>query len=269
MLTIEKRELDPNATILGMPQHEFDKLAKSILIVIPHRNTDRWNDNLFTMSKIWYIVGTDSLAVMDPFGGMIDVFRANLCRKVLDYLGDKPDVDKILMVDSDEGLTWETPFKLAMWDLPVVSGVVCNDSRDRGTYACFTVKDKYGVPRYPSSKYTKVLPAKGLLEVETVGAGLMCVKKAVLEEMFNKDMMPFEIPREVRKQSLFTGVLKRGEDTAFCDQVHELGHKIYVDLSVHAAHYKDNASILWPREAIDPSMSVEDFKVDVRDYYHG
>lgn len=269
MLTIKQRQLSPNETILGMPQHEFEALAKSILIVIPHRSTDPWNDNLFTMSKIWFPLGTDSISVTDMFGGMIDVFRANLCRKMLDYISDKPEIDKFLFIDADEGMTWEVPFNLAMWDVPVVSGVVCNRSNDRGVYACFTMKDKYGVPRFPSTRYTKVMPAKGLIEVDTVGAGLLCVKKSLLTEMFDNGMMPFEIPAEVRRQSLFTGVLKRGEDTSFCDQVHSLGHKVFVDLGVHAVHYKQGDAVMWPRDAIDPSMPASEWSVDVRDYYHG
>ena len=75
-------------------------------------------------------------------------------------------------------------------------------------------------------------------------------------------------PESIKEQSLESGTLKWGEDISFCRQAEELGFKRYVDLSVHAKHYK-NVTIEWPPHALDHNIETDDWRVDDRDYAHG
>lgn len=267
MRVLEPRRLDPAESILGMPQYEFIKLSESIIITIPHRQSDPISQ-LFEENTIWTSCGTKVVLSTDNFGGFIEMVRGSICRNFLLYCDEHPEVDKLVMIDSDESVHWSAPYKLAMWDLPVVSGIVCNWSSQKGIYAAFTMKDKYGVPRFPSVAYTKKLPSKGLLKPHSIGTGLVCIKKDVIRAIFNSGDVPFYIPEQIRKESMSTGVMKQGEDTIFCEQVRKLGFEIFVDLSVHAHHYK-RTDIYWPVERLDTNMNPEDFEVDIRDYYHG
>ena len=72
----------------------------------------------------------------------------------------------------------------------------------------------------------------------------------------------------MRRDAVKTGVLQLGEDTRFSQQCADLGFDRYVDLSVHAVHYK-RIGVMWPSTGLDPDLKAEDFMVDVKDYLHG
>lgn len=262
----ESPKVDP---VSGLSGDDLNALLKSILIVIPYRGSEGVDVNLEDKISYWRGCGIAVQKIEDQFGGFIELTRASICKKFLDLCRDSAEsLDKLVMIDSDEDVSPEAPVKLAMWDLPVVSGVVSSPNPRRGVFANFTVKDKYGVPRFPSVKFTKKLPTRGIIKVHSTGTGLICIKKNVLETMFNAGEIPFYIEEKMRRDAVKTGVLPLGEDTRFSQQCEAHGFDRYVDFSVHGIHYK-RVGVCWPSTGLDPDMKVEDFMVDVKDYLHG
>lgn len=263
-----KAEIDPRDAIMGMEQEEFIKLARSIAIVIPHRGSEGVNAGLAANMGLWKNLGTKVEPIEDSFGGFIELTRGGIAKTFLNYCVEHQEVDKIVMIDADENVNWQAPFRLAQWDLPVVTGVVCSHSPRRGVFANFTKKDRYGVPRFPSVRHTGMLPTRGLIEIHSCGTGLICIRKHVFEAIFEKGDIPFYIEDKMRRDAVSTGVLKLGEDMRFCQQARDLGHKIHCDLSVHAVHFK-LVGICWPGDHMKEELRPEDFEVDVKDYLHG
>lgn len=252
----------------GISEEEFRVLVDQVCIMIPHRRAEGINAGLADVKQVWGSVAANTATVEDDFGGFIEVTRANMVRTFMEYCTTHPDVDKLVMIDADENVPWDAPFRLAAWDLPVVSGVVCNYSANRGVFACFTMKDEHGVARFPSYNFTKTIPGRGLVKAHSVGTGLICIKKVVFEKMYDKKMVPFYIPEATRLHAAETGMLAWGEDIAFARQCEELGFDRHVDLSVQAVHYK-TMPISWPRPGIDYDVDPQKWKVSPKDYRHG
>lgn len=262
---LKTQEMGP---VLSMPVDEFEKLVKTVMILIPHRVDWPIAAPLTQAMAMWARWGAVVGCVPDNFGGFIEIQRAGMVRTFLDFAREHPDIDKLVMIDSDENVPYDSPFRLAYWDLPVVSGVVCTYSETRGIFACFTVKDENGVARFPSYNFTKKMPGRGLIEAHSVGTGLICIQKAVLEKIYDSNMVPFYVPEKERLAAAEGGMLKWGEDIAFCRQCEEVGFKRYVDLSVQAVHYK-TMPVSWPRVALDYEIDPLAWKVNPKDYRHG
>jgi len=259
---------DDKETILGMPKEKFFEMAETMVIAIPHRGSEGISAGLLHAAMEWRLAGCHVETPEDQFGGFIELTRAALARKFLNTCAENPKRDKLIFIDADENVNPMSVFQLASWDLPIVSGVVCSYNPQRGIFACFTMKDKYGVARFPSVKYTNKLPARGLIKVNSCGTGLICIKKQVFESIFESGEKPFYIPEKVRTDAVETGVLKIGEDISFCQQAKKLGFDICVDLSVHAVHFK-TTGICWPMVNLDDTVKPEEFQVDMRDFLHG
>jgi len=256
------------APTMGMSEEEFMGLVDSTMIMIPHRMSDGINAGLSQAMGGWARLGGTVATVVDEFGGFIEITRSNMVRTFMEYCASHPNVDKLVMVDNDENIPWDAPFRLAAWDLPVVSGVVCSYNENRGVFACFTMKDEFGIARFPSFNFTKVMPGKGLVQAHSVGTGLICIKKVVFERMYDSGVNPFYIPEATRIHAAQTGMLAWGEDIAFSRQCEELGFDRHVDLSVQAVHYKI-MPIAWPKGAIDYGVDAAEWKVSPKDYRHG
>lgn len=253
---------------LGMEQKEFRELAGSLLVCIPHRPSEGINKGLFYNAGIWAILGTPVASVSDEFEGFVELTRGGIVRTFLQYCEDHPEVEYVVMIDNDESVEWDAPYRLAQWGKDVVSGIVCSHSSKKGgVFACITAKDKYGIARFPSLKRTKRLPASGLREIESAGTGLLCVHKQVFQKMIDADDAPFFIPEDVRKHCAATGTLKLGEDMAFSERVKQYGYKMFVDFSVRASHFK-TLEVKWPNEAIDAGLLASEWEIAEDDYIH-
>ena len=257
--------IDP---VSGLSGEELGDLLKSILIIVPYRGSENVDANLENKISYWRGCGLIVEKVEDQFGGFIELQRAQIAWKFLTLCEQFPHLDKLVMIDSDQDVSEEAPIRLALWDLPVVSGVVCSPNSKRGLFANFTVKDKYGVPRFPSLKHTKMLPSRGLLKVHSSGTGLICIKKNVLETIFSKGDIPFFIDEKVKRAAVKTGSMQFGEDTWFSRQCNDLGFDRYIDFAVRAIHYK-RFGVSWPSTGLDSDMRAEEFQVDVKDMLHG
>jgi len=252
----------------GMPLEEFAALAASIVVIVPHRPTEGVSASISMNVGLWALWGINYGIIEDQFAGEIAAVRGNIVKGFLQVCAQKPNVKYLVMIDNDQIVDALHPIQLALWDLPVVSGVVCSPSEHGILKACFTMNDETtGKARFPTVMYTQRLPARGLREVNSCGAGLLCVRKEVFEKIVASGEIPFYIPEESRKECWDAGVMKIGEDIAFCRQAKAQGFPLHVDFAVRAIHMKLSA-FFWPQELIDQNMDARDFKVDARDYAH-
>lgn len=254
--------------IMGMSQEEFAKLAASILIVVPHRVSEGISSALALNFGFWARFGTKITCNEDEFGGFIEAVRANICTLFNQVRRDMPEVKYLVMIDADEACEWDAPYRLASWDLPIVSGVICSYSPGRGIFANVFIKDEHNVSRMPSWTKTRTIPGRGLVEAHSVGTGLICIRHDVIDKIIEGGDIPFVMTPDDRKSCFDTGVMKVGEDTTFCAQARKHGFKSYVDFGVRGTHFKTIA-IEWPQQNIDYMMDVRDWKVDPGDYSHG
>jgi len=251
---------------LGLNPEEFKELASRVLVVIPHIE-DGINKKLFRNAGVWAILGTP-VADAGGWGGFVEMTRGGIVRTFMEYCKANPKIEYCVMIDNDEGVEWDAPYRLAQWGKQVVSGIVCSNSEKKGgVFACVTIKDENGIARFPTVRKTGKLPSQGLKEIESAGTGLLCVHKSVFQQMLDADDNPFMIPEDVRKHCCRTGNLKLGEDMAFSERCKNLGITMYVDFSVHAEHFKVQR-IVWPKELIDPSIDPRTWAPSTNDYVY-
>jgi len=254
--------------IMGLDQEEFAKLAESIFIMVPHRPSEGIQSGLALNFGFWARFGTTITCVEDHFGGFIEQTRAGMCDLFRRVRKDRPELQYLVMIDSDETVHWDAPYRLAAWNEPIVSGIICSFAPERGIFANVFIKDEYGVARMPSWNKTRNIPGRGLKEAHSAGTGLMCIRHDVIDAIIDGGDVPFVLTESDRKACFETGVMKVGEDTTFCGQARKHGFKSYVDFGVRGKHYK-TISIEWPHANIDHSADVREWKIDPGDYYHG
>jgi len=251
--------------LAGLTDEQFAELAASILVVIPHRSNEGIGAGICTHFGMWGRIGLRVATVKDPHGGFIECTRGGIVQLFLETAWKNPDIKYLVMIDNDQSIQWDAPLRLAQHEKPVVSGVVCGYNAERGIFACFTAKDENGIARFPSYRDTKFLPAEGLIEVEQAGTGLVCVRRDVLEVIRENGEQPFMIPEDVRVEGIRAGQLRKSEDICFCERVCKYGFGRYVDLSIHATHFK-TVPIGWPADCIDDTISAIDWKPSAFDY---
>lgn len=253
--------------LAGLTHEQFQELAKSVLVLIPYRKHQGIHPGICMHFGMWASCGLRWGTVEDPHGGFIEVQRGSIVAMFREYAYKNPEIRYLVMIDNDQGIMWDAPLRLAQHGLPVVTGVVCGYSPERGIFACFTVKDQHGIARFPSWRDTKFLPSEGVIEIEQCGGGLLCIRRDVIDMIDESEgaHAAFYIEEEARKASSAEGNLKMSEDLAFCRRVKKLGFKRYVDLSVHASHYK-TISIGWPFDCIDENIKAVEWKPSPFDY---
>jgi hypothetical protein len=237
----------------------FRDLLKQVHVVVPVRPEDGMNCVLSRVLSIWYGEGLTWANLNDAMGGFIEVSRANIAKTFRD---DPMFAEKryLLMLDNDMEPPLELPLILARHDAPVVGGVCMGFSQFHGPQALFSLRDHAGKWRFPNMRTTRVMPAKGLIEVGHCGTGAMMIRRDVLEKFtFEPGDVPFYLPEEARMRGCATGHLMIGEDIVFCNQVREKGYPIQVDLEAHVGHRK-TTQLLWPKElrseAMDPTKWI-------------
>jgi len=249
----------------GMTAEESIELARKIMVIVPYRQQDGIQPGVCMNFSQWGRVDLLHAAIKDPNGGFLEVHRGGIIRLFMEYVEKFPHLKYLMMIDNDEIVDWDVPLRLARHDLPVVSGVVCGYNPERGVFACFTATDENGTPRFPSFNETKTMPSKGVIKVHQVGAGLLCIRRDVIETLLQNDEVPFMLPPDIHEKSCRDGNLYMGEDIVFAERCRKYGFDVYVDLSVHAGHVK-SLTINWPVSAIDPSTDAINWKVSKFDY---
>lgn len=233
------------------------ELANKICIMMPHRSGEGIHPENLPHTVQWINAGIMVRPEKDAFGGFIDIFRARLCKMFLRETERK----YLVMLDNDvvpfDALA---PFELCDHDLPVVSGVACALRPGVGTFACIGVKDSTGVARFPTTLDTGAIPAYGIKELQSCGAGFLAIRRDVIEAMVEE---PFLLPQDLRLEAVETGMLRKTEDIYFGQQVREAGFKLYADLAVHCFHDK-SIPLFWPRDLIDKDLSPDDWDVTTK-----
>lgn len=259
-------EIDTTLPLAGMKEEEFSKLCQSIMLCVPYRLNEGVSANLWNNAFLWGNLGVRAAGIKDPHGGFIEVTRNGITRLFLNYCQSNPEVKYCIMIDNDMNIRWDGPLQLARRNLPIVSGVACNYSDERGIFCCFTTKDENGVPRFPSWRDTKVLPATGLIKAVQVGTGYLCIRRDVLETIWENEpkLGPFGLDEETRIESLKTGNLRKSEDITFAERATKYGFQSYVDFSTHATHNK-TISIGWPLDSI-ADIEAPEWKPSPFDY---
>ena len=256
------------APLPGLSNEEFAALAASILVVIPYRANEGINSGICTHFGMWGRIGLRVATLRDPHGGYIECTRGGIVKLFLEVAEKTPEVKYLVMIDNDQAIEWDAPLLLAQHGAPIMSGVVCGYSPERGIFMCATIKDENGVPRFPSWKETKHIPSEGVVPIEQCGTGLICIRRDVLETIKAAGEEPFFVPEDVRIESVREGNLRKSEDICFCERAAALGFDRFIDFAVLAAHYK-TIPINWPMDAIDPDIDVIDWKPSKFDYRYG
>jgi len=235
------------------------ELLSKIHVVIPVRPADGINVELAKCLSLWYGEGISWSYLADHMGGFIECTRANISHT----FKEESDCEYLLMIDNDMVPPLELPYLLARHKEAVVGSCAMGVSAKFGPMLCFTKEDKEGNQRFVTAMYEDdgeikdtLIPKKGLLEVSHVGTGAMMVRRDVVESFdYEPGDIPFYVPEEIRSKGFKTGVLLKGEDIVFCEQVQKKGFKVYVDLEAHCGHQKQIA-LKWDDSKRDPSLSA-------------
>lgn len=261
----------PSARVEGMvpmaalSEEAFAEIVMQTLVVVPYRADEGVNPGVCNHFGMWGRIGLKYATLKDPHGGFIEIIRGHAERVFLDMADQDPRLKYLVFVDNDQGIEWDTPLKLVRHGLPVVSGVVCGYNAERGIFACFTSYDEKNVPRFPSYRFTKSFPGKGLKKVHQCGTGLVAIRRDVFETIIERGEQSFVVPEKLRIDAYRVGHIKQGEDFSFCDRVRAAGFDIHVDFSIRAIHYK-NIGIAWPEELIDDDLDAKDWDVSTLDF---
>ena len=249
----------------ALTDEQFQKLVASVLIVIPCRSGEGVNPGLAMHMALWGRLGLKFSILKDPHGGFIEIVRGAMEKLFLEMSDRDPEVRFLVMVDNDQQIDWDAPLRLCYHDKPVVSGVVAGYNSERGIFGCFTVPDAKGVPRFPSYRFTKRFPGKGLRKVHQVGTGLCAIRRDVFETLNENNQHGFLLDAELREDSYKVGHIKQGEDFSFCDKVRKAGFDIWVDFAVRAFHYK-TIPLAWPEDRVDEELDANDWTVSTLDF---
>lgn len=243
----------------------FAKLVGKTLVCIAHRFGEGIHPGVSNNFGIWGRIGLQYATLADPHGGFVEIVRGHMERVFLDQCEKNPNLEYLVMIDNDESISWDAPLRLVANEKDVCTGIVCGFNAERGIFACITAADDKGVPRFPSFRFTKQFPGKGLKQIHQCGTGLVAIHRRVLETLIDRGEMAFMIDDRLRKESYRIGHIKQGEDFSFCDRVRAAGFTIWADFSVKALHYKIVA-LGWPEELVDDDLDASEWSVSNLDF---
>lgn len=255
---IEKKERpeDPMADERRKQEAQTRKLCEEICVVIPHRPGEGIHPKTVEHVVQWVNAGVAFMMMRDTLGGHIDLLRAHMCHKFLTETSRK----FLVMIDNDvipQGAL--APIQLCGHNLPVVSGIACSTRPGWGTFACVAVKDQSGVSRFPTTMDTKTMPAFGLRQITTCGAGILAIRRDVIEAILLREK-PFKLPESVRDEACERGMLAKSEDIYFGYQVKKAGFDMFCDFAVQCFHDK-MIPLAWPAESLDSDLDPEEWDV--------
>jgi hypothetical protein len=146
------------------------------------------------------------------------------------FLAD-PSFKYILFLDSDMVPERDTVTRLLNRNVDVVSALYFQ----RGKPFCAVYEDRSSNPGLAAmcdceecradSQEAQRWEDNGLRPVISTGAGCLLVKRQVIEELKGKYPFPWEHPVPGGK-----------EDTLFCNRIHEIGYKVFVDTACVVGH---------------------------------
>lgn len=153
------------------------------------------------------------------------------------FLKRFPDLDRLLMVDSDIEFTPADVELLAVDNLPIVSGVYHSafDGELRPVAYAWDEEQEQLVPAraWPDGPLQESFHEHPLVEMGASGAGFLMVKREVFQALgeIHGEPCPY-FAEEIR------GGRHYGEDMCFCLRAAEAGYKTVLDRRVQVAHHK-------------------------------
>lgn len=149
------------------------------------------------------------------------------------------DYERMIWIDSDNIVKSKDVARLLSHDVDIVAGWYRQRPRgeinDSNLAACGYWNRSEGYNNTRPLTIGELKKAKGPIEVDYAGMGLMIVKKGVFEKMsypwFRADVLEW-IEDGVEMADIDT------DDAGFCFRAKELGFKVYVDPGVHVTHEK-------------------------------
>jgi len=228
----------------------YPGLAEQIVLAIPYRPQEGYNDRLAAATMPWFANDIDVRPCPDAMIGWIERTRNNIAWQFL----KTSDRKFLIMIDADITPSLSLPLQLARHDKPIVSGVCMTVNSVHGPMLCFTRPDISGEWRMPAMKYVASIPSEGLVETHHCGTGAICIRRDVLESFsFEGDDLPFLIPENIRQDSMKNIEMTKGEDIVFCIKARKKGFGIWVDLEAHCGHRKPFA-MTWENERRDDTL---------------
>jgi hypothetical protein len=225
-------------------------LCEQIVLAIPYRPQEGYNDKLAAATMPWFANGIDVRPSPDAMIGWIERTRNNIAWQFL----KTSDRKYLIMVDADITPSLSLPLLLARHDKPIVSGVCMTVNAEHGPMLCFTRPDTSGEWRMPAMKYVASIPKEGLVPTHHCGTGAICIRRDVLESFsFDGSDLPFLIPESIRLDSMKQGEMTKGEDIVFCIKARQKGYDIWVDLEAHCGHKKPFA-MTWEDSRRDDTL---------------
>lgn len=171
------------------------------------------------------MLGTSFQVLFAPGCSLITMARNSICR---DFLASKSD--RLVFVDSD--IAWDVGslLKLASYPVDIVGGAYRYKSKE----------EKYPVYFQPDEKGGISTNEMGLVEVDALPGGFLCISRGALERI--------KAARPERSylwngqefyayfENQFQSGYMVGEDIGFCLFAKGLGEKIYLDPALRLTH---------------------------------
>lgn len=164
-----------------------------------------------------------------PSTAAVDRTRCDMATAALDE-----GFDELIWIDSDIRFDPDDVAKLRAHELPLVAGV----------YAKKGVQD-LALHIEPGLRELRMGEGGGLYDVRYVGAGFLCTRRAVYEDIqrvfslpvcntqFGARTVPYFLPMVLPDAGAYWYL---GEDYAFCERARQAGYRIAVDTTIRLGH---------------------------------
>jgi|SRR6056300_1750300 len=198
----------------------------NVMIAAPAHDgrVDVWHTcALVNSAKLGLSTGYNLIPIYMSYDSLVQRARNDIVKLALEI-----DVDELVFIDTDQDWEPEDLFKLLEHDVDIVGGPVPKKS-DIEQYNIKLVSKPY-----------QVLD-NGLVEVDSVGTGMMRLSKRAMQMLWDNSEEYFELGKEDSpSRMIFDVTIVDGqlwsEDVIMCKKWNDLGEKIYIDPSINSAH---------------------------------
>ena len=181
--------------------------------------------------KIGVLNNINILPVYMSYDALIQRARNDLAKLII----DNENITDLFFIDADQDWNPTDFFKMLDLDVDVVGAPVIKKSGPE-LYNVKIVTEEFG----------EVLD-NGLIQVDSVGTGMMRIKRNVIEKLWDISEKYIEVGQEEEKAMIFDIQIKDGqllsEDVVFCNKWTDQGGDIYIDPLVNGGHTGDNRRI--------------------------
>lgn len=210
-----------------MITHEIDLSGLSVCIGIPSSRDMHplVVKSLFATKDICYNNGIRCNLALVYGNAVVQWARDEVANLLLES-----DSNRFFFIDSD--IVWEPDAFMRMLALSKVRDIICASYPAKKDQPTFYI-------RYEDSK-PLVADEYGLVEIKGAGLGFTVVKREIMEQVRESATTIYDEISKTSIPSIFKvgthNGNRRGEDMAFFETLHELGHTVYLDPSISLGH---------------------------------